>query len=348
MLAAKIIGLEQSILDKCDDLEIKRYNRLVYFFITLNIIAYISFYYFFFLLFGNLFAPVLLAFFVTYIYYTVLRFTLISINVPLHEESVTVKKLLFNLGNYFRIFIFSSFVFTITIPFITLFNTSFQKNVKEYKNELVESYRLNSIHLYSRQVETRKQALIALKKNKNTMLKNLMKMDNAMEKKLLLFSLKKLKIEIKAKEIEIADIKTANTAAVKKMVLDYKMKIQKSDFPFYRFSLVFDSPKSIFFFIILFIVFNLIIPFHIYLLVKKNHQYSTLFRLETKNKIQNNFHQTEKDCYEYLKKTYLYEEESTSYFADSPFNTVKKELLYNKIENQDLMSHFDKPTEIIA
>ena len=83
-------------------------------------------------------------------------------------------------------------------------------------------------------------------------------------------------------------------------------------------------------------------------MVKKSHQYSTLFRLETKNKIQNNFHQTEKDCYEYLKKTYLYEEESTSYFVDSPFNTVKKELLYNKIENQDLMSHYDKPTEIIA
>ena len=137
MFGAKILGLDQSILEKCESTEVTLYNRVAGFFVFLICIALISFYYFFYLLTSSYIIPVFLSLFTGFICFSVLRFTLISINVPLYEDEISLKKLFFNLGNSVRILIFSAFVLSITIPFVAIFHHSdFSPKVQLLKTDL--------------------------------------------------------------------------------------------------------------------------------------------------------------------------------------------------------------------
>ena len=55
MLAAKVFGLEETILQKCESQEISRFKRIVIFFLILIAIGFISFYYLFYLIISNYF-----------------------------------------------------------------------------------------------------------------------------------------------------------------------------------------------------------------------------------------------------------------------------------------------------
>ena len=147
------------------------------------------------------------------------------------------------------------------------------------------------------------------------------------------FKISQVSAIISTKENQINLKKQQNKIEVKQILKKYSKSLEVSDFPFYRFSLIFKNTNSLFFFYILFLCFNLIIPFYIGVLVRKNNKYATLYREETKLIIQNNYKSTEKECSDYLLKEHKYVVKKIEIYTDEPFNRKKKEWIYKKIEN---------------
>ena len=329
MFGAKILGLEQSILEKCESSEVTLYNRVAGFFVFLICIAFISFYYFFYLLTSTYIIPVFLSLFAGFICFSVVRFTLISINVPLYEDEISLKKLFLNLGNSIRILIFSAFVLIIAIPFVAIFHHSdFSPKVQLLKTDLRMKCERTSERLVNQKLIRFENEINTLKNERLHLEQKKSQAETVMDKKLLDFKISQVSAIISTKENQI-NLK----------------KQQVSDFPFYRFSLIFKNPDSLFFFYVFFIGFNLIIPFYIGVLVRKNNKYATLYREETKLIIQNNYKSTEKECSDYLLKEHQYVGKKIEIFTDEPFNRKKKEWIYKKIENVELINHFDTPAE---
>ena len=347
MFGAKILGLEQSILEKCELTEVTRYNRIAFLFIGLISTSIISFYYFFYLLTGNLITPIFLAFFLGFIYFSILRFTLISISIPLYEDEITFKNLFFNLGNYIRILVFSSFVLTITIPIISIFHHSdFKPKVDLYKLELIKKSQNASFRLVNNKLNSSVFELNKLKNERGILIKKSKIEKLIIDQKLLEFKITQLTKLISSKELEINLKRIQNNKQVFQLINNYSNRLKHTDFPFFRFSLVFKNQSSILFFLILFIGLNLIIPFYIKLLVNNENKYSVLYRIETKSIITNDFNKSKKDCNEYLNKTFGYIDQRESLYSDEPFNRNKKELNYNKKENIDLSTYFDSSESI--
>ncbi len=346
MFGAKILGLEQSILEKCESTEVTLYNRVAGFFVFLICIAFISFYYFFYLLTSSYIIPVFLSLFTGFICFSVVRFTLISINVPLYEDEISLKKLFFNLGNSIRILIFSAFVLIITIPFVAIFHHSdFSPKVNLLKTDLLMKCERTSERLVNQKLIRFENEINALKNDRILLEKKKSEAETVMDKKLLDFKISQVSAIISTKENQINLKKQQNKIEVKQILKKYSKSLEVSDFPFYRFSLIFKNPDSLFFFYVFFIGFNLIIPFYIGVLVRKNNKYATLYREETKLIIQNNYKITEKECSDYLLKEHKYVVKKIEIYTDEPFNRKKKEWIYKKIENVELMNHFDTPAE---
>lgn len=168
MLAAKILGLEESILQKCESQEISRFKRILIFFFVLLTIGCISFYYLFFLLSANYFIAMLGCGLLGYIFYTILRFTIISISVPI-TEVITLKRMMFNPANIFRMVLFSAFLFAMLVPFTALLNhTSFTQKLNEYKSVMYTKYVSNKDKAKAKQLSLIQQAINQKQKSENT------------------------------------------------------------------------------------------------------------------------------------------------------------------------------------
>lgn len=348
MLAAILFGLEETILTQCSAKEIKRYKRLSVFFLLLISLGFVSFYYFFYLLTQNYISAFFGSLVLSFIYFSILRFTIMTINVSLHED-MTMKRMLKNYANTYRFILFSAFVFTIFVPLIALMNhDDFTVNLNSYKISLNTEYQKNRIKAKQQQLNILSGDIARLKKQKNTFTQKLAKATSPMDKGLTEFEIRKIDtlILIATSKFIIKDsvLSTENEVLTKQ----YQSQLDKAELPFYRFQLVFKYPISIVCLLVLFFTFILIIPFYIRALVSVDSSYARLYKEEIKNRIVNEYELTKKDCSEILNKKYSYSKVSQSLYEDSPFNNKPITLPYKKTTIKNIFDYFQKTESTIS
>ena len=342
MLAAILFGLEETILTQCSAKEIKRYKRLAIFFLTLISCGLISFYYFFYLLSQNYVAAFFGSMILSFIYFSILRFTIITINVSLSDE-MTMKRMVRNYANTYRVILFSAFVFTILVPLIAMINhDDFTGNLNSYKSSLNTSYQQNRLKAKKQQLNILSSDIINLKKQKNTFTQKLAKANTSMDRGLTEFEIRKIDKQLLLATIKLNSKDSVLTLENELLTKQYQSQLDKSELPFYRFHLVFNYPMSIICLLMLFFAFILIIPFYIRALVSKDSNYANLYKVEIKNRILNEYKLTKNECNKILNKKYSYSKVSQSLYEDSPFNNKPISLTYKKVAIKNIFDYFQK------
>jgi hypothetical protein len=342
MLAALLFGLEVSILTDCSAKEINRYKRLAVFFLLLVLLGFVSFYYFFYLLSQNYVSAFLGSLVLSFIYFCILRFTIITINVSLSEE-MTMHRMIRNYANAYRVVLFAAFVFTIVVPLVALINhDDFTINLNTYKRSLNEAYQQNRIKAKQQQLNILYGEIALLKKQKNTFSQKLAKASNSMDKGLTEFEIRKIDtvITLATSKFNIKD--SVLTLDNELLIKQYKSQLAKAELPFYRFQLAFKNTSAITCLLVLFFAFILIIPFYISALVAKDSNYAKLFKEKIKNIIINEYELTKENCSKILNKKYGYAKISKSVYEDSPFNNKPIGLPYKRATTINLFEHFQK------
>ena len=340
MLAAKLFGLEESILTKCSINEINRYKRMAYFFISLIAVGNISFYYFFYLLTKSYISSFFGAIIISFIYFSILRFTIITINVSLHEE-MSMKRMWQNYANTYRVILFAAFLITILVPLIALINhNSFSLNQADYKTSLNTQYQKNRLKAKKQQLQILANEINKLKNQKSSITKKLEIASGSMEKGLAEFEIKKIDTLINQANNKFIVKDSILTVENNTQIKQYEYQLLSAELPFYRFQLVFKNRFSVFLLIILFCCFILIIPFYIRILVSKDSEYAILFKEEIKNRIIKDYAKTWNDCENFLKQHYSYTLNKSLLYEDCPFNQKPITLPYKKVTTKNLFEHF--------
>ena len=348
MLAAILFGLEEFLLTQCSAKEMNRYKRLSFFFLLLISLGFVSFYYFFYLLTQHYVSAFFGSLVLSFIYFSILRFTIITINVSLHEE-MTMKRMLRNYANTYRAILFSAFVFTILVPLVALMNHyDFTTSLNSYKSSLTTEYQQNRIKAKQQQLNILSADIARLKKQKNTFTRKLAIATTSMEKGLTEFEIRKIDtlLLIATSKFSIKD--SVLSLENEELTIQYQSHLAKAELPFYRFQLVFKYPISILCLLVLFFAFILIIPFYIRALVSSDSSYAKLYKEEIKNRIVNEYELTKKDCSEVLSKKYSYSKVSQSLYEDSPFNNKPITLPYKKASVKNLFDYFQKTESTIS
>ena len=342
MLAAKVFGLEESILQKCESQEVSRFKRIVIFFLILMAIGCISFYYLFYLISANYFIASLGCAFLGYIIYTVLRFTIISISVPIIEE-ITLKRMMFNPANIFRMVLFSAFLFAMLVPFTALLNhTSFTQRLNEYKSVMYTKYVSNKDKAKALQLSLIQQAINQKTEERKHLTELLNQSKSTIDIGIANFQIAKIdssivdfrnKLEQKSNIISLDNLNQLE---------QFSAKLKTAEMPFFRFRLVFSDKKTMFLFSLLFILFFTIIPLYIRVLVSRNSNYDNMFSKIMFDRIVTEYHETKKYCSDHYKSRYAFQVSDIELYEDSPFNTKPKSLNIKKVNGINLFSHFDK------
>ena len=342
MLAAKVFGLEESILQKCESQEVSRFKRIVIFFLILMAIGCISFYYLFYLISANYFIASLGCAFLGYIIYTVLRFTIISISVPIIEE-ITLKRMMFNPANIFRMVLFSAFLFAMLVPFTALLNhTSYTQKLNEYKSVMYTKYVSNKDKAKALQLSLIQQAINQKTEERKHLTELLNQSKSTIDIGIANFQIAKIdssivdfrnKLEQKSNIISLDNLNQLE---------QFSAKLKTAEMPFFRFRLVFSDKKTMFLFSLLFILFFTIIPLYIRVLVSRNSNYDNMFSKIMFDRIVTEYHETKKYCSDHYKSRYAFQVSDIELYEDSPFNTKPKSLNIKKVNGINLFSHFDK------
>ena len=340
-IGAWIFGLELNVLNQCPIAEKRKYNLLAYFFCLLILLGGVSFFYFFLLLSNSYFVASIGMIVLGFIYTSILRFSLVTIGVPLHEE-VSFKRMTINSGNIFRLIVVSFFIFTLLVPFVSLLNhTEFTKQVESKKELLAEKY-FESKEKSKRQqmslLNSKLQVQTAEQKKINSELNS--QLDN-LDKGLLIFRLKKIDSSIVLLQNQVSTKDSLLTVNFNKDVKAYRAELNSIELPFLRLRLTLANKSSKGLVILLFMAFISIFPLYISFLIGKKSSYAKLIKLDRKQKIIDAHKKTIQETSDYLKRKFNYNYSINKLYEDSPFNTKRIFPPYTKLKDKTLFTHFE-------
>jgi len=341
-LISSILGMEISILQKCEEKEINKYRFVCYLFILLIVLSIISFTYFFYMVLNSIYFGIIGSALFTFIFYSILRFSLITISPP-EETGLSWKKIIFNGTNIFRILLFSMFTFVIITPFVALlFHRKFESLIRDQKNLQIVEYRMSKDEVKTKQIDVLQKEIENIVIEKQLLIEQGNSIKDNIEIELNKFKVKSLEKKISFLKTKRSLKESFLDEAMLREVNNYSNFILAGDIPFFRLSLIFKSPNSFFTCLILLFLFISIIPFYIYNLIKKEFNYSKYFKSEMIIQISLNYKVTEDEVKKYLKKNFDYDLIENECYLDSPFNrivnskntTLRKDLsLFNYFES---------------
>lgn len=340
MFVSKLFGLDSTLLMQSNSSELIWFKRISILFIVLISISFVAFFYFGFLLSNSTFFSILFASLFCFIFFCILRFSIITIGVPLNEELV-LKKMLFNIGNVFRVLIFTTFVFVICVPFISLIkHREFSGSTEEYRNALFGKY-LESKEKSKNQLLFQLQNEITKCNEEISHFSKLINSERKQQNKLLLiFSQKKLINKLEIIENKYAERKVEIENDNSRTCNYYKISLSAKEFPFFRFALTIRTSYLTALCFIL--IFCSIIPLYIYALVNKKNLYAKKFKEKSINDIENNYKNSVAQCDSYLKTKFKFNDYRSLVYATalkakkvvSPITQIKDTNLFTHFENQ--------------
>lgn len=333
--ASKLFGLEPKHLLLCSPMERSSYNRILMFFMIVMLIMTLSIYYFFYLLLQSYWWAMVPTVLLCFVFFSLLRFLLITIQLPLGEV-VSTKKVLLNGANIFRIVLFSLLVFTFTVPIVAfVYRKSIDTDIAIYKSELLSEFAASKEQMQTQQLQSIDDLVAAYKAEQGVILAS-----NHSEE------IKKFKVNAIGQKIAL--LTTARQAKSEKLskmyavqTADYKLQLKDAGMPFKRFELLFQQKRSVPMLILIFLPLFLLLPLFIYLKYSQKFAYSKFFGEEMIQHITNQYNQTKTICEQELKERFNFVTKDNINYLDPPFNRIPVKQIPTKLTNQTLFNFLD-------
>lgn len=342
MLAARLFGLEQDVIEThCTSSEMGKFRFLSRWFVSLIVCTYISMTYFFYLLSESIFIAPILGCVITFVFFSIFRFSLISISIPLHEE-FTWKRMFSNSGNILRMCIITFFLTAIAFPLAALFfSSSIDSKIEQYKEETLIKYqgkRQASIQQTTRFID----ADINSKQNEIQVLKNEMKDTTENNSGVIQFKIDKIEEKINDLYNKKVDLIKSKQQEINQQIEEFQTTLTNANLPIIRCVKVLKLDKAKFL-VLLFILFYLaMIPFYIKQLSAPTSNYAKNYIEKIKSHVVNEFAISSQKRKEYLKSKFGYDKEEVILYEDIPFNVKPVPAKAAKIEGVELFAHFHK------
>ena len=342
MLAARLFGLEQDVIEAhCTPLEIGMFRFLSRWFVSLIACTYLSMTYFFYLLSESIFIAPILGCVITFVFFSIFRFSLISISIPLHEE-FTWKRMFSNSGNILRMCIITFFLTAIAFPLAALFfSSNIDTEIEKYKEETLIKYQVNrevSIKQSTRFIDLD----IQNKKNEIQTLKNEFDKKDTLENNRGVIQFKIDKIEEKIKDLnnKKLDVTKTKQKEINQQIEEFQSTLTNAKLPIIRCVKVLKFDKAKYFVIIFILFFLAIIPFYIKQLSAPTSNYAKNYIEKIKSNVVNEFAIASDKRKEYLKAKFGYDKEEVVLYEDVPFNVKPLPVKAENVVGFDLFTHF--------
>jgi hypothetical protein len=333
-LSIILFGLDQNVLTQISNNVRNKFDFLSWQFLFQLFCICLSMGYFFFLLTSSIILGFILGTIVGAIFSSILRFTIITIGLPISAQTTSSFNIIKKGVNIIRLIIYGAYCFVLLVPFVSLFyHANFNASINKYKESIISNY--------SKNLDLRKENNFSDKEG----------------------SLKKLELEIQLMELEISkseDKKNQFAYQLQKLkgrYSDFKKSFQveklnyekesennlssftsqivSRDYPFKRFSYLFSTNLAVFFLIILSIIFLSLVWQYIKLVSDEKSQYYFLCSKLYSERIQKDYLNICTEQKEWLSKNFNYKWVPDENFLDPPFNENRKKS-FVMIENTSL------------
>lgn len=335
-LATLLFGLDTKHLLRCSSGERSAYSKVTLFFIMVIISSFLSLYYFFYLLSLNYALSLPLAGVLTFVFFSIIRFTLLTIQLPIGEV-VTMKKLIVNGANIFRIVLFMLLVFTLIVPICAfVFRNPISKDLQGYKTQVYIDFAKSKEHMTEQQLGSISM-LIDKKENEQ---KNILNTEKNVR-------IQKFKIRHIQKQIDELEKKLRVKKALlaknnRRLLAHFRKDLKHAGMPFKRFELLFHQSSSGVVVFLLFVLLFTLLPAYMYVRYASSYLYGKYFGDEMVLVIAAEYVKMKKDCSEYLLKNYNYRLSHESLYEDPPFNRTRIFKTPTRITTVKLFDHFEQ------
>jgi hypothetical protein len=335
-LATLLFGLDVKHLMRCSEGERSAYKKAALYFVLIIAFCFLSLYYFFFLLTLNYVGAFPLAAVMSFVFFCIIRFTLLTIQLPI-GETVTLKKLIVNGANMFRMVLFMLLVFTLIIPVSAfVFRNAISADLVTYKDTVYNEFKASKDLMEKQQLGSI-SSLIAEKKADQEALKTTEK--NARMRK---FKVQRIQRQITLLERKLTtkaqELKKQNRA----LLSHYRQDLKHAGMPFKRFELMFHEQNTGVVLIVLFALLFGILPAYMYVRYASSYGYGKYFGDEMVLVISAEYKQMKKDCAAYLLKHYQHSLQEESLYEDPPFNRTRVFKTPTRLTTIKLFDHFEQ------
>jgi hypothetical protein len=330
-----LFGLESKHLSKCSENEKSAYRLLAIYFIVIISFTFLSLFYFFYLLTLNYTAAFFLTMMLSFVFFSIIRFSLLTIQLPL-GESITWRKVFFNGATIFRSVVIMLLIFTLVIPFSAfLYRNKISGELEQFKSQLHSDFVASKKVMQVQQLASISELIDEKRLEKKGI--NISENDNRLKK------FKIASIDKKIQKLEVKLEKKANQLVKQNESVfnKYKVEIEQAGMPFKRFELMFGLTGSIPAIIILFLLLFMLLPFYMYVRYSPKFRYSHYFGEEMISIISQEYATMKKECDGYLYKKYSHNQTGESLYEDPPFNRVRRFKAPLQLMNVNLFDHFD-------
>ncbi len=346
MLAVRLFGLEQDVIEAhCKPAEISKFRMLSNWFVSLITCTFLSMTYFFYLLSESILIAPILGCIMTFVFFSIFRFSLISISIPLHEE-YTWKRMFSNSGNILRMCVITFFLTAIAFPLAAMFfSSNIDLEIEIYKEEMLEKYRLKrqaSIQQVARFLDLE----ILNKQNEINSLKNQLQSKDTIENNngVIEFKISKIVEKINTLNNKKTEVTKSKQLEITHQIEEFNYTLSNSNLPIIRCIQVLKLGKAKFF-VVLFILFYLaMIPFYIRQLSATTSNYAKNYVEKIKSHVVNEFAVSSQKRKRYLKEKFGYDKEDVALYEDAPFNVKLIPTKAEKVIGIDLFEHFTEDT----
>jgi hypothetical protein len=335
-LATLLFGLDIKHLMRCSEGERSAYKKVALYFVLLIAFCFLSLYYFFFLLTLSYLGALPMAALLSFVFFSIIRFTLLTIQLPL-GETVTLKKLIFNGANIFRMVLFMLLVFTLIIPLSAfVFRKAISTDLVTYKDSVYNEFKASKDLMEKQQLGSI-SSLIIQKKAEQEALKTIEK-----NERLLGFKIRRIQQQITLLErklnIKGQELKNQNRV----LLAHYRQELKHAGMPFKRFELMFHQPSTGVVLILFFAFLFGILPAYMYVRYATSYGYGKYFGDEMVLVISAEYKQMKKDCSEYLLNHYKHSFHEESLYEDPPFNRTSIFKTPTRLSTVKLFDHFEQ------
>lgn len=335
-IAIVLFGLESKHLSRCSEVEKSAYKRTALYFILTIAFIFLSLFYFFYLLTINYLGAFILSAVLSFVFFSIIRFTLLTIQLPLGEVP-SMKKLLFNAANVFRITLYMILVFALVVPFSSfIFKGAIADELGQYKTQVYSDFKSSKEIMKDQQLGSITR-LIDAKRSEQQAIKSSEK-----NPRLRAFKIELLEKKIKQLKINL-DQKRINLDNENKTVFRFfKRDLDNAGMPFKRFEIMLNLSGSGIIVFLLFLALFGLLPMYMYVRYSSKFLYDQYFGDEMLLLIAAEYEQMMKDCSEHLQKEHNYLLPADMLYADPPFNRTRLFQPPTQLKTFDVFNHFEQ------
>lgn len=338
-LSILLFGLDETILAQLSTSERDKFKFLSWQFLIQFLCILVGMSYFFFLLTNSYFLGGIIGLLFATVISSVLRFTLISIGIPL-TQIATPQSILKRWVNLIRIALYAVYCFVALTPFLALFHhNSLSNDIQQYRQKIVSSYEVLLQKRYENAIEENKNDLVKREKEIQELEGDYESIQDKEKKNLVLFHLRELKkqYEEKANSFAIQQKKIQDNLILE--FKNYESKIMGEDFPFTRFDILMEKDNFVFVLILIVLAFSSIIIQYIKAVSGTESSYFALCSKLYTERVSKDYKVTVDDTKAYLLAEFNKSWSPNLNYEDPPFNE-KRIVTETELKNSSLFNEW--------